>query len=302
MLPQEPRRFPFWRWIVLSVLIGAAIYIFLGPRLSNFPLDSPEFKKAVQALQTNNEKVAVEIFDKQIKAAPTTPQTYHNIANSCILANKHDLAVRYLQKGVEACAYAPKPERAMLYVSLSNTYTYIEKVRPQTNAIEAAKQAYELSPKSAEILNQYGYLLVDNDQQIEYAIQLIIEALRIVKQEGNNPEMYSLVIDSYGWALYKLGRYDEAIVALQDAIDTFPHELIQDRTRVAMVMKELHYHLGAAYRKKKRYEEARNSLNTARSYDSSYQPAIDELESLEKEAPAEKPVGNPEDKEENPYE
>ncbi len=67
--------------------------------------------------------------------------------------------------------------------------------------------------------------------------------------------MDGYIIDSLGWAFYKLGRLDEAVETLERAVMLLPSD------------PEINDHLGDAYWKAGRRLEARFQWNIARSVD-----------------------------------
>ena len=72
------------------------------------------------------------------------------------------------------------------------------------------KRVLDLSPNNAVALNAYGYTLtVHTDRYLE-ALNLIERALALAPKDP-------ATIDSMGWVLYKLKRYDEAIKYLSQA-------------------------------------------------------------------------------------
>lgn len=73
----------------------------------------------------------------------------------------------------------------------------------------------ELEPRNSRALNHLGYTLLVSSQRFEEALALIERAIAV---EPDDPA----IIDSLGWAQFKLGRYDEALVSLQRAYANFP--------------------------------------------------------------------------------
>ncbi len=65
-------------------------------------------------------------------------------------------------------------------------------------------------PDNAQALNALGYTLADNTKRYDEALVLISRALEL------SPKDF-YVLDSMGWVLYRLGRFDEAIGYLQQA-------------------------------------------------------------------------------------
>ena len=81
------------------------------------------------------------------------------------------------------------------------------------------RQIIRMQPDNATALNDLGFMLADRSDRYEEALQLIERAIAIAP---DNPA----IIDSLGWAQYKLGMLDEALVNLRRAYADFPnHEV-----------------------------------------------------------------------------
>lgn len=65
-------------------------------------------------------------------------------------------------------------------------------------------------PESADALNALGYTLVDRTNRLSEAVELIEKAIRIKPDEP-------AILDSYGWAQYRLGNIGEAVELLRKA-------------------------------------------------------------------------------------
>ena len=65
-------------------------------------------------------------------------------------------------------------------------------------------------PESADALNALGYTLVDRTNRLSEAVQLIEKALKIKPDEP-------AIIDSYGWAQYRIGNLEESVKLLRKA-------------------------------------------------------------------------------------
>jgi tetratricopeptide (TPR) repeat protein len=77
-------------------------------------------------------------------------------------------------------------------------------------AIDQYRAAVKRWPDSAMSLNALGYTLADRTDNYKEAEKLIRKAIKY------DPES-AAIIDSLGWVLYKLGRYEEALVELERA-------------------------------------------------------------------------------------
>ena len=109
-------------------------------------------------------------------------------------------------------------------------------------------KALELNPDQPAVLNYLGYSWIDQDMHLEPALEMIEKAVEAQPQDG-------YIVDSLGWAFYKLGRIDEAVATLEQAVLLRPNDA------------EINDHLGDAYWKAGRKLEARFQWNVAASVD-----------------------------------
>lgn len=111
----------------------------------------------------------------------------------------------------------------------------------QQGRLEAAERDLRniltYDPHNATALNALGYILTDKTERHEEAYELIRQALAL------NPEEPA-ILDSMGWVLYNLGRPEEALPYLQDAMKAYPDQ-------------EIAAHLGEVLWQLGREEEAR---------------------------------------------
>src|SRR5690606_2467729 len=73
------------------------------------------------------------------------------------------------------------------------------------------KRALELNPNQPEVLNYLGYSWIDMDMNLEPALEMIEQAVEARPRDG-------YIIDSLGWAFYKLGRIEDAVKTLEQAV------------------------------------------------------------------------------------
>jgi tetratricopeptide (TPR) repeat protein len=99
-------------------------------------------------------------------------------------------------------------------------------------------KALDLNPDQPQVLNYLGYSWVDQGINLEPALEMIEKAVERAPNDG-------YIIDSLGWAFYRLGRYDEAVQALEQAVQLRPND------------PEINDHLGDAYWRAGRRLEAR---------------------------------------------
>lgn len=92
------------------------------------------------------------------------------------------------------------------------------------------RQIILMKPEDARALNHLGYMLADQTDRHEEALELLERAIAISPEDP-------AIIDSLGWAQYKLGRYEEALANLRRAYAVFPdHEVASHVGEVLWMM------------------------------------------------------------------
>lgn len=109
------------------------------------------------------------------------------------------------------------------------------------------QQALRLSPDQPDVLNYLGYTWVDRGERLEEGLAMIQRAVELRPASG-------AIIDSLGWAYYKLGDYAQAVEYLERAVELEP----ADAT--------LNDHLGDVYWRLGRRIEARFQWQRALSF------------------------------------
>tara|TARA_R110002095_G_scaffold45950_2_gene41194 strand:+ start:505 stop:2196 length:1692 start_codon:yes stop_codon:yes gene_type:complete len=89
-------------------------------------------------------------------------------------------------------------------------------------------EALEVAPNEPQILNDLGYLWIDHGVNISRAFEMVSRAAELEPEQGN-------IVDSLGWAHYRLGQYDAAVSELERAAALDPGNAT------------INYHLGDAY-------------------------------------------------------
>jgi tetratricopeptide (TPR) repeat protein len=107
------------------------------------------------------------------------------------------------------------------------------------------KKALELSPDQALVLNYLGYSWVDQGVNLEEGMKMIKRAVEQRADDG-------YIVDSLGWAYYRMGDFENAVKHLEQAIELKP----EDPT--------INDHLGDAYWRVGRRLEAQFQWTHAR--------------------------------------
>ncbi|MBV1706106.1 MAG: tetratricopeptide repeat protein [Hyphomicrobiales bacterium] len=109
------------------------------------------------------------------------------------------------------------------------------------------KAALKLSPDQPEVLNYLGYSWIERGENYDKAFKMLRRAVDLRPQDG-------FIVDSLGWAFYKLKRYHEAVHELEKAVQLQPADPL------------INEHLGDAYWRDGRKIEAHFQWNHARDF------------------------------------
>ena len=77
------------------------------------------------------------------------------------------------------------------------------------------RKALELEPDQPQVLNYLGYSLVEKQIKLDEALEMIERAVAGRPDSG-------YIVDSLGWVLYRLGRYEEAVGHMERAVELMP--------------------------------------------------------------------------------
>ena len=103
-----------------------------------------------------------------------------------------------------------------------------ERLKQWDNAEPNFKKSLELSENQPEVLNYLGYSWIDQGINLDEGMDMIRKAVQLRPRSG-------FIVDSLGWAHYRLGDYEDAVRELERAAEIMP----QDPT--------INDHLGDAY-------------------------------------------------------
>jgi len=120
------------------------------------------------------------------------------------------------------------------------------------------KKALELQPEQPHVLNYLGYSWIDQGTNLDEGMKMIKRAVEQRPDDG-------YIVDSLGWAYFRIGNFDEAVKNLERAVDLKP----EDPT--------INDHLGDAYWRAGRTLEAKFQWSHARDL----KPEPEELPKIE---------------------
>jgi tetratricopeptide (TPR) repeat protein len=219
--------------------------------LARIPKDSPLHTSAQISIGTNYELLgrgeeAVTQLEQLLKEQPDDVDVISSLANVLRSRKRWAEAAEVTSRAI-AHIGEPQPGHWLFYFQRGTSY---ERAKQWDKAEPDLKKALELVPDArpsdrAQVLNYLAYSWVDMGTNIDDAFKMLQRAVELSPRDG-------MVIDSLGWAYYRLGRYDDAVRELERAVELRPGDPV------------LNDHLGDAYWKVGRQREAKFQWNHAR--------------------------------------
>ena len=102
--------------------------------------------------------------------------------------------------------------RVDMLIMESQAYDQLDR---HAESLAVLREAQALEPANPLVQNNLGYLLLEQDRDLEEAAALIEASVKATPDNGN-------VVDSLGWAQFKLGRIAEAEATLRRAVELSP--------------------------------------------------------------------------------
>ena len=182
----------------------------------NIEKSSPYYRMA--AIQIATDEARLDKADKAIgdlkslaEASPNDLEAWTALGDAYRSANKFPEAAAAYDHAVTALGTPQKKDWPLFFARALS-----EDRSKNWAAAEADLQtALKLSPEEPQTLNYLGYSYVDQGRNIPEALKMLEKARSLKPYDG-------YIVDSVGWAYYKLGRFADAAKTLEDAVLLVP--------------------------------------------------------------------------------
>jgi tetratricopeptide (TPR) repeat protein len=192
--------------------------------------------------------MAIKVYERMPASSPLKRNAQIQLATDLDAADRSDEAIKILKgvtaddpKDLEAIMALGNIERGRKkFADCAQTYSQGIDVLPDTsdkaNAVyyyyrgiceERSKQwskaeadmrkALQLQPEQPHVLNYLGYSWVDQGVNLDEGMAMIKRAVDQRPDDG-------YIVDSLGWAYFRIGNFDEAVKNLERAIDLKPED------------------------------------------------------------------------------
>ncbi len=188
---------------------------------------------SIYMVKKDNQK-ALKKLENLLEQYPDDYQILFNLGEVNRVMNQQKVAIKYYNKALKVAPKAVKKDWTVYY-ALGMAY---ERNGQWKKAEEVLQKALKVSNRHPFVLNYLGYSWLQHNENSNEALYMIFEAYRQNPEDGH-------IMDSLGWALYRMGKYEDAIKVLERAAEYLPgNAIVCD-------------HLGDAYWLVGRKDEAR---------------------------------------------
>lgn len=154
---------------------------------------------------------AAEVLTSLISTHGDLPMVYVTLGDLRRQTKSYDEAIRSYDAAL-ALYEADQPNQWFIYYARAICF---ERLDRWTQAEADFRKALELNPDQPQVLNYLGYSLVEKRTNLDEALAMIERAVAAQPDSG-------YIVDSLGWVLYRLGRYEEAVPYMERAAELMP--------------------------------------------------------------------------------
>ena len=178
------------------------------------PANSPlrrvsELQLGLNLANTGKTEEARKHLKQAVATEPGDIRGY--LAYGSLLSDQKEYAemAKVYDKAVEVIG--PMPKRNDWSVFFQRGIAY-ERLQKWDQAEPNFLKALELYPDQPQVLNYLGYSWVDMNIKLEEGLDMIRKAVDLRPDDG-------YIVDSLGWAYYRMGRFDDAVSELERAVE-----------------------------------------------------------------------------------
>ncbi len=156
---------------------------------------------------------AIEVLERLALDNPTLPLVHSSLGDLLRQQEDYTNAIAAYDKALE---YTEEGEDSQWFLLYARGISH-ERLGNWDKSEADFRKALELNPDQPQVLNYLGYSLVEKQENLDEALEMIERAVAARPDSG-------YIVDSLGWVLYRLGRYEEAVAPMQKAGELMPFD------------------------------------------------------------------------------
>lgn len=180
------------------------------------PSDDPayhvaELGRADALRRLGEEEEAIEVLEQLTRTHGDLAVVHSTLGDMLRAKEEYTAAIDAYDRALAATGEGLRT-RWLLFYSRGIAY---ERLGDLAAAEKDFRSALEINPEQPQVLNYLGYSLVEQQRNLDEALDMIERAVAASPDSG-------YIVDSLGWVLYRLGRYDEAVEQMERAVELVP--------------------------------------------------------------------------------
>ena len=235
--------------LAADILSDAEQYEMAEDTYELVPRESPLFVEAEMGrsevlFQQGREDTAIEVLHALARDYPNRAAVQTALGDALRRQERFEEAIEAYSAAVDLVDLSQTRYWFLLY---ARAISYEQSGR-WDEAEADFRAALDLSPDQPNVLNYLGYSLVEQNRNLDEALNMIQRAVAARPDSG-------YIVDSLGWVFYRLGRFEEAVAPMERAVELLPNDSI------------VNDHLGDVYWMVGRFREAEFQWSRALSFD-----------------------------------
>ncbi len=199
-----------------SLLETLQLYDLAIATYSRIPADSPLYRsamiaKAAAMRHAGDSDAAIAALEALAQQFPDAPRVFQTLGDNYRFAKRCKDALAPYDRAVSLIG-TPSSAAWRLFFARG---VCNERVGNWEQAEADFLKALELEPDQPSVLNYLGYSWVEQQRNLDRALDMIKRAVEARPEDG-------YIVDSLGWVYYRLGRYDEALSVMERAVELVP--------------------------------------------------------------------------------
>ena len=170
-----------------------------------------ELGRAEALRRAGKTDAAVEVLEQLAETHGDLPIVHMTLGDMMRQVKDYEAAVGAYTRALELFG-EPGPDQWFIFYARAISH---ERQDEWPEAEADFRRALELNPEQPQVLNYLGYSLVEKQQKLDEALDMIERAVAARPDSG-------YIVDSLGWVLYRLGRYEEAVGHMERAAELMP--------------------------------------------------------------------------------
>ncbi|TDK42322.1 tetratricopeptide repeat protein [Antarcticimicrobium luteum] len=199
-----------------DLLDGLGQYDLAVETYKQVPVGSPdrhaaELGRADALRRADKPNAAIEVLEQLARDYPTLPMVHNALGDLLRQQEDYKGAVAAYDKALE---YTEEGAPSQWFILYARGISH-ERLDQWPEAEADFRRALELNPDQPQVLNYLGYSLVEKQEKLDEALDMIERAVAARPDSG-------FIVDSLGWVLFRLGRYQEAVSHMETAVELMP--------------------------------------------------------------------------------